>query len=313
MKHRTTIGLVSVLIPLASVAQTPPPALRFEVASIRPEPPGPPNADNPSFAAYRAGKAKSFCMICSSGTHYDVYDMTLKSLIGVAYRMDLRLIVAPEWIHQADVRFVIHAIMPEGTKQEQTPDLLRTLLEERFHLATHRATVEQTAYALVTAKGGHKLKPPGDIDRSACENWAEPNMENPLANEICRTSKQVGDRTASVTMMTHSAWGPMVSEFWRGESPGSHYEFYRVGMSKLAEMLTSTLSTYIGASSLIQITDKTGVEGDWQVSLDQSSEPDMKLPSVSASLEKQGLRLERTTAPVEKLFVDKMDKMPTEN
>ena len=88
-------------------------------------------------------------------------------------------------------------------------------------------------------------------------------------------------------------------------------------MPKLAEMLTGTLSTGAGiggsGGSLVQIVDRTGLEGEWHVSLDYSFDPEMKLPTVSASLGQQGLRLERTSAPVEKLFVDKMDKMPTEN
>jgi len=313
----TAVILIRLTAPPA-LAQAPPPVLRFEVASIKPVPPGPPDADNPSFATFRAGQAKSYCIVCISGLRYDNYDAPLKALIAEAYRLDARLLVAPDWINQADVRFAIHATMPEGTTREQIPDLLKTLLAERFHLVVHRAVVEQTGYALVTAKNGPKLKQPGDLDHSACEDWAEPNMVNLADNQICRTTKEVGDRRVNVTMMTHSAWGPLLTETWRGESPGTHNEYYRIAMPKFAEMLTTTLSTgeggYMpGAGTLVQIVDRTGLAGDWHVSLDRSYDPDMALPSVSASLEEQGLRLERATAPVEKLFVDKMDKMPTEN
>jgi uncharacterized protein (TIGR03435 family) len=129
-------------------------------------------------------------------------------------------------------------------------------------------------------------------------------MANPLANEICRTSKEVGDRTVNVTMMTHSAWGPLLTETWRGEAPETHSEYYRIGMPKFVEMLTTTLSSPagVGGGSLVEVVDRTGVEGEWHVSLDRSYEADMALPSVAGSLERQGLRLERTSAPVEKLF-----------
>ncbi len=313
--QRLLIGVIT--IQFAALAQVPPPVLRFEVASIRPLPPGSHDADNPSFVAFRAGKAKGFCVICISGVHYDVYGSPLISLISDAYQMDSRLVDAPAWINRADVNFAIHAIMPEGATWEQIPEMLRALLEERFHLVVHRTTVEQTGYALVTAKGGPKLKQPGDLDRAACEDWAEPNMVNPLANEICRASKDVGDRHVNITMMTHSAWGPLLTEIWRGETLETRQELYRIAMPKLAEMLTGTLSTGAGiggsGGSLVQIVDRTGLEGEWHVSLDYSFDPEMKLPTVSASLGQQGLRLERTSAPVEKLFVDKMDKMPTEN
>lgn len=317
MATATAVFAGVAIIPFAASAQAPPPVLRFEVASVKPLPPGPPNADNPSFAAYRAGQAKSFCMVCISGVHYDYYGAPLISLISEAYRMDARLVVAPGWVNQADVNFAIHALMPEGATREQIPDMLKTLLEERFHLVVHRATVEQTGYALVTAKNGPRLREPGDLDRSACDDWAEPNMVNQEGNQICRTSKEVGDRTVRITMSTHSAWGPLLTELSRGESLEGHSEYYRIAMPKLAEVLTSTLSTPAGIApgggSLIQVVDKTGIAGEWHVIVDRIYGADTSLPSVSASLEKQGLRLERTTAPVEKLFVDKVDKMPTEN
>ena len=58
--------------------------------------------------------------------------------------------------------------------------------------------------------------------------------------------------------------------------------------------------------------DKTGIEGTWDVVIDRIP-GDLALSTVSASLEKPGLRLERITVPVEKLIVDSVDKMPTEN
>jgi uncharacterized protein (TIGR03435 family) len=63
----------------------------------------------------------------------------------------------------------------------------------------------------------------------------------------------------------------------------------------------------------IAVVDRTGIEGAWDVVLDTSGGLDEKLASYSASLEKQGLRLERVTAPVEKLIIDKIEKVPVEN
>jgi uncharacterized protein (TIGR03435 family) len=48
--------------------------------------------------------------------------------------------------------------------------MLRTLLEERFHLTLHRETKNGPVYALVEAKGGIKLKPveePANAERIA--------------------------------------------------------------------------------------------------------------------------------------------------
>ncbi len=302
----------------AAHAQSPPPAIRFEVASIRPVPPGPPDANNPSFAAFRAGKATSFCIVCVSGLRYDNYGMVLKELIADAYRIDSRLVVAPDWVNQTEgTQFVIHAVLPEGATREQIPDMLRALLEERFHLVSHRATVEQTAYALVAAKNGPKLKKPGDVDRSGCEEWSDAGGPAGSGNQVCRTGQVIGDRHINVMTMTNSVWGPMLSSTSRDSSLGtseSHGEYFRITMPELAKLLTNLLSSVRGAQgagSIVQVTDRTGIAGAWDAVVDY--EFDSKLPSASASLEKQGLRLERTTVPVEKLIIDSIDKVPTEN
>ena len=65
--------------------------------------------------------------------------------------------IRPEWTE--NVRFDITAKYPENTKQGDRPAMLRTLLEERFKLATHGEQKELPGYALVVAKSGLKLKP----------------------------------------------------------------------------------------------------------------------------------------------------------
>jgi len=89
-------------------------------------------------------------------------------------------------------------------------------------------------------------------------------------------------------------------------------------MPQLVKTLTEELSTggpnISGAGSLVPVVDQTGLEGQWRVAWDSyPGNPALTLSSLSNALEKQGLHLEKTTAPAEKLFVDKMDKAPTEN
>ena len=44
--------------------------------------------------------------------------------------------------------FDIVAKMPEGSKKEDAPKMLQTLLEDRFKLTTHRASAEHPVLAL---------------------------------------------------------------------------------------------------------------------------------------------------------------------
>jgi uncharacterized protein (TIGR03435 family) len=301
-------------IGFAALAQAPP-AIRFEVASIRPAEPGFLELDNPSFVAYRAGKATSFCEICISGTHYDYYRAPLKELIGEAFRIDSRLVVAPDWLNQPSVTmFAIHALMPEGATKKQIPEMLKALLEERFHLVAHFATAEQTGYSLVVAKNGPKLKPPREMDRSVCGSWVEGiPLSDGSPHLICQSTREEGDRTVRTVMNLNGEFGPMLSEMSRGETFDTHTEYFRITMPQLAENLARDLSTVTPhGGTVVQVVDKTGIGGPWNVVIDKSL-GDLALPTVSASLEKQGLRLEKTSVPTQKLIVDKVDRVPTEN
>jgi uncharacterized protein (TIGR03435 family) len=91
-------------------------------------------------------------------------NQTLKRLIERAYNVQPFQVTGPEWME--NVRFDVAAKYPPDTKAEDRPLMLRTLLEDRFKLATHRETKDVSGYALVVAKGGFKLKPvqPGGSD-----------------------------------------------------------------------------------------------------------------------------------------------------
>src|SRR5579864_2150106 len=59
-------------------------------------------------------------------------NISLKQCIRTAYRVRDFQIEGPAWIN--DARFEITAKMPTGTPQNQIPEMLQTLLAERFKL-----------------------------------------------------------------------------------------------------------------------------------------------------------------------------------
>jgi uncharacterized protein (TIGR03435 family) len=93
-------------------------------------------------------------------------NVTLQTLIGVAYRFDSRLIVGgPAWLDRE--LYEVSAKLPPGTPKARVPAMLQSLLAERFKLALHRETKEERVYFLVIGKNGPKLKkatPPDDSD-----------------------------------------------------------------------------------------------------------------------------------------------------
>jgi uncharacterized protein (TIGR03435 family) len=88
-------------------------------------------------------------------------NVTLKACIVWAFSMTDAQVSGPSWLDSE--RFDIVAKTESGEPQ---PQMLQAVLAERFNLAVHRETKEQTLYELVVAKNGPKLKKadPGEDD-----------------------------------------------------------------------------------------------------------------------------------------------------
>lgn len=84
--------------------------------------------------------------------------MSLKMLIQMAYSLpEWKLDGANGWID--DNRYDIAARFPEGADQKQLPEMMKTLLRERFALQTETKSKSMKVYALTPVKAGAKLRP----------------------------------------------------------------------------------------------------------------------------------------------------------
>ena len=119
-----------------------PAKIAFEVASIKPSKPM-------SMGQVRVGMNVDAGMLRYSNTN-------LRDCIRTAYRVKEFQVEGPDWL--GSTRFDIVAKLPDGASKDQVPEMLQSLLAERFKLALHRDTKEHAIYALVPAKGGPKLK-----------------------------------------------------------------------------------------------------------------------------------------------------------
>jgi uncharacterized protein (TIGR03435 family) len=127
------------LVAGAALAQTPDARPAFEAAFVK---------------VNTAGSNSS----SSNGTKGQIVmvNQSLKRLVERAYNVKPFQVTGPEWME--NVRFDITAKYPEDTKNSDRPAMLRTLLQDRFKLATHSESKEMPGYALVVAKSGLKLK-----------------------------------------------------------------------------------------------------------------------------------------------------------
>ena len=120
--------------------------------------------------------------------HVSMRDVTVSTCIKWAYGMQQSQIMGPEALTHD--RFDIEAKADDLVGVEQMKLMMRTLLEERFGLESHRESRELSSYALTVAKRGSKLKP------SAGDGEAH---------------RQNSDMGTVVKFMTMQEWGDFLS------------------------------------------------------------------------------------------------------
>jgi hypothetical protein len=154
MIRRITLAALIGLVSQAAFGQSPPAPLAFEVVSIKPSQSGGPRSGVRAQAGNLTGK-----------------NVTLKQLMAYANDIPGYLLWGPDWIETDG--YDVAAMAKNSPSATELRLMLRTLLEDRFKLKTHRETKEIPAYWLVLAKGGPKLRDPkepevGPICCSSC-------------------------------------------------------------------------------------------------------------------------------------------------
>lgn len=126
---------------VAALAQSP----SFDVATIKP---AVPSTD---------GRTHSRISTDTDTGKLNYTNVSLKDVIGQAFKVQLYQISGPAWIDSE--RFDIEARFAPRTDARQLPLMLQALLADRFKLVTHRETKELPVYNLTVLKGGPKFKP----------------------------------------------------------------------------------------------------------------------------------------------------------
>jgi uncharacterized protein (TIGR03435 family) len=318
-----------------AVAPKPGGRVEFEVASIRPTavtrgvtgvpgrggeapPPPPPGGPECAPVSRRSIDAGRIDLVCIS----------LKQLLLEAFAIPSGLLAAPDWT-ETDA-FDISAKLPNGTTKDQFPEMLQSLLEDRFRLTFHRRAKEGVVNALVVAKGGVKVKPAapesaqpawvaaaaavsgpygsGNIGGIRFRSIAVPNSDGALMSIW---------ETPSMGFVRRSNTGGPGGIIWHYEAPSMTFD----GLADLAVIAGNGLDP--------AVVDMTGLKGRYQVNLDISMadliaaiaegprEPatlqNAQLSVVQDGLKKLGLQLETRKASVDVIVIDHLEKTPTAN
>jgi uncharacterized protein (TIGR03435 family) len=169
MLSRRVAAVVILLLTSLGHAQTAPPT--FLAADVQPSP----HRSYPFFYA-----------VLSQRERYIARDATLLDLISLSYSIDRDQVQAgPPWLDFE--RFDIIASVPPQTSAVQTKTMLRTLLEQRFGLATHFGKKPMPAYILTAPAGAEKLAEPASPGDPICDYKDPGHGTGPSYNYVeCR-------------------------------------------------------------------------------------------------------------------------------
>jgi len=266
----------------------------FEVATIRPSVPD--------------AQAQSTAGLHIDGSMVRYTGLSLKLYLGMAHRLKNYQISAPDWM--ASERWDITAKLPEGSDTKQIPEMLQTLLRDRFQLKMHRETKDLPVYGLIVKKGESKLK----------ESLADPAA---VGEPSQRNVNVAPAASGTGTVVTYGAG----SYFTLGDNK---FEGKKLPMPIVAEALARFADR--------PVVDFTELKGSYDFTMEFSPD-DFRVMMVRAAIaqgallspevlklmdassgdtlfnavEKLGLKLEPRKAPIQMLMIDQALTTPTGN
>ncbi|HET9196050.1 MAG TPA: TIGR03435 family protein [Vicinamibacterales bacterium] len=307
VRSTCAFALVTVLTPTLTAttafAQNPAaaPAAAFDVASVRPSNPNP-DPNNPlSMIAL---------MLPQPGGRFTATNTPLQMLIMVAFELqqEAQLVGGPPTLMAAKYDITARVANTATIAMKELPQLLRTLLADRFKLTTHTETRELPVYDLVLARSDGRLGPDMKPSKSECAN------DEIVAQQGAALAK--GDVANFVgkpgpCMVTTDTSGGPLNLVMRGDGQE---------MKQLVEQLSALTGR--------TVRDKTGLTGrydfamklDLQMVLALAKKMGAPVPAAAANIpqadgsslmtalnEQLGLKLESTRGPVNVVIIDSVE------
>lgn len=234
------------------------------------------------------------------GGRFTAVNATVRQFILRAYAVqDYQIVGEPKWVNSD--RFDIEARASGDVTPARLSAMLKSLLAERFKLATHTETRELPIYALVLARKDGKLGPQ------------------------LRASKVDCGAVAEESLATRAGAPPEVAP---GEAPPCSIGFGGMGQMAARSKPIAQLLPFFSQVTQHTVVDRTGLTGDFDADLTWTPDPSSLLlatappdaapadpngPSIFTAVQEQlGLKLESQKAPLPALVIDRIEP-PTAN
>jgi len=224
----------------------------------------------------------------------------------------------PDWATRE--RFDIRAVMPEGATEQDVPEMLKTLLAERFGLRAHIEQRPYPVFELIVGPAGPKFSEVEAVDERQKDFNGDPGKtasDTITSSGDFRTITRFepdGLRFITVTGKTRYSYTVV-------EGNARQLDAERITMQEFKDLLSVERP----------VVDKTGLTGKYDFVLEwtpdvgadaraqgfgdgiTSPAPAPGGPTIFTALQEQlGLRLESQKAPVQIIMIDRAEK-PSEN
>jgi uncharacterized protein (TIGR03435 family) len=221
----------------------------------------------------QGGEGSRRSKIDTSPGSLTMYNVGLPEAILWAYKVTPFQVGNREVLNDTERYDILAKAARPATADEMRP-MLQALLAERFKLAAHRETKEMSAFALVEAKGGHKMKPAESGDGSGITPTDGP------------AKIALNGRNASLEQLAGFLSGPLRTPVVDMTGLKGKFDF------------VFDITAYIPQ-------EKDRLPGE---------QPPDPISVLQSALPKQlGLRLEARKLPVEMVMIDHAEKAPVEN
>lgn len=223
----------------------------FEVATVKPSPPL-----SSLISQAQSGKLDIGTMRMD-GARVDLKFLSLKNMLVMAYKMKPHQVAGPEWLDSH--LFEIHAKLPEGGNKDQIPEMMQSLLEERFKLAAHIETKEQPVYALLVQKDGPKMEEVAEEEPAAAGASQKPAEGTGKEMSFSTPEGEVKIKPEQGGMTVDAgAAGKM--RMTMGQDGAMRMEISKMKMPEFAELLSQFTDR--------QVIDKTELKGAYKIDLE---------------------------------------------
>jgi uncharacterized protein (TIGR03435 family) len=307
IRSTCTLALVTLFVATTSFAQDAAapaavsPDATFEVASVRPSNPNPDPSNPLSMIAL---------MLPQPGGRFTATNTPLRMLIMAAYELqqEAQLVGGPPALMTAKYDITARVANTPAIAMKDLPQLLRSLLADRFKLKAHTERRELPVYDLVLARSDGRLGPELRPSKSECSTGDE------LAAAGAALAK--GDITSFMgkpgpCMVTTDPSGGPLNLMMRGDGQE---------MKQIVEILQQ----FTGRT----VRDKTGLSGrydfdmklDLQMVLALAQKMGANIPAAAANIpqsdgsslmtalnEQLGLKLDSVRAPVDVVVIDSVE------